>query len=520
MKHRPQPRQQSLYDDYVVRRLVPEDHPLLQIDQAVDFSFVRALVADLYSPDTGRQAVDPELLLRLCFLQQYYALSDREVMARAQTDLALRAFLHLDLEEALPHPSLLSVFRTRLGAERFEEIFNRSVAVAVERGLVQGRLLIVDSYGIVADIAVPRLRRLLMRLVERGLKALAQWGAETGELAAERKGLAEDTSWWQSKELRERDVGAWFGLAQRVQAAVAGAEVGAGQERVRSQVGGLLAKALQRQAQPQGSGRRDLLVSDVDGDARWTQRERKKKVFVGYKEQVATDAAHEIITAAAVTPANVDDQVMLAALLERHGANTEQKPQAVAGDSGYSSGSNRERLEEEEITDFVAVPTPKGHKQGQFSASDFAPEFDEEGTPVRVQCPAGQVAEGGKWDEPEQGWTFYLRQGQCAGCELRERCTKAKRGRTVFISRHWRRQEEARRRQAEEPEFAAAQIARLGIERTFAYQQERSALERAWYRGLARVRGQVFLCCFMVNVTRIVRAVQGRAGPGRKRKRR
>ena len=98
------------------------------------------------------------MLLRLSFLQSYYGLSDREVISRAQTDRAFRVFLHLDIEDAMPHPTMLTVFRKRLGPQRFEEIFNRSVTVAVERGLVEGKLVLVDSYGIKADVAVPRHR--------------------------------------------------------------------------------------------------------------------------------------------------------------------------------------------------------------------------------------------------------------------------------------------------------------------------------------------------------------------------
>jgi transposase len=232
MKHVPVPQGQSLYDDYFVRRLVPADHPLLEIDREVDFSFVRELVADLYSPDRGREAVDPALLLRLCFLQSYYNLSDRDVISRAQTDLALRVFLHLGLEDELPHPTMLTVFRRRLGQERFREVFNRSVAAAVERGLVSGRLVMVDSYGIVADVAIPRLRRLLMRVVRRGLLALEGFGMEEVGLWREWEALLADESWVQSKQLRERDLAAWFGLAQRcaryADGGASGARAGAG----------------------------------------------------------------------------------------------------------------------------------------------------------------------------------------------------------------------------------------------------------------------------------------------------
>jgi IS5 family transposase len=505
MRHRPQPPQPSLYDDYFVRQLVPPDHPLLLIDREVDFSFVREMVGELYCDDNGREAVDPELLLRLCFLQSYCGLSDREVIARAQTDLAFRLFLRLGLEDALPHPSLLSVFRKRLGRERFQAIFNRSVTVAVERGLVKGRLVMVDSYGIVADIAVPRLRRLLMRLVREALAMLTRLSGEAPALAEEQAALLADESWWQSKALREQDLAAWFVLTQQVREAVAEAALPPTAEPTRRCWLRLLDQALVRQTRPKANERRDRLVSDVDPDARWSTGKRGKKAMVGYKQQVTTDPDHEIITAATVTPANVDDTQPLQDLLDQHEANTQQRPEAAVADSGYSSGENRRALAEREMTDFIAPPTPKGHKQGKLSATDFEPEFDEEGVPQRVRCPAGQVAEGGQWKAEAQGWSFYFTKGQCEGCALRERCSQAKRGRGVFVSAYHQEHADARARK-DTPEFMAAQVTRLGIERTFAYQQRRAGQDRARFRGLDRVAIQVYLGCFMVNLVRIVRS--------------
>src|SRR6056297_1165296 len=153
MKHQPQVEQNSLYDDYFVKHLVPDDHPLLQIGRVVDFDFVRDLVEDLYSPDRGREAIDPALLLRLCFVQIYYDLSDREVIDHAQVNLAIRCFLHLGIEDALPDPSTLSVFRTRLGPDRFRQIFEASIQQARQAGLVGGRRILVDSWGIRMDAA-------------------------------------------------------------------------------------------------------------------------------------------------------------------------------------------------------------------------------------------------------------------------------------------------------------------------------------------------------------------------------
>jgi len=516
MKHQPQPERSSLYDDYFVQQLVPDDHPLLEIDRAVDFSFVRELVSDLYSPDCGRQALDPALLLRLCFLQAYYNLSDREVIERAQTDLACRCFLHLGLEDSLPDASTLSVFRSRLGAERFKDIFNQSVVMAVDRGLVKGRLVLVDSYGVVADMAIPRMRRLLMRVVGRALRMLQVMWVEASELEAEREALSKDNSWGMSSELREKDLARWFMLCGRVRDVLAQAQLSYEQGKQREKMLSMLDGALARGEPKKKGERRDALAGDVDEDARWSVRERGKKPFLGYKEQIVSDSESEIITGAGLTPANENDTTALPGLLDEHKRNVGDDPDALAGDSGYSSGGNRAELQERKIDDFLAPPTPKGHKQGKLSAMDFEPEFDDEGRPVRVRCPAGQVAEGGRWQEDRCGWNFYFAKAQCEGCPLRARCSTSKRGRTLFISQHWRLSKSALER-VDEPEFVAAQIARLGIERQFAHQQRRCGLKRTRYRGLDRVTAQVFLTCFTLNVLKLTKAM--RSGDDVKRRR-
>ncbi len=504
MKHRPQPERTSIYDDYFVRQLVPEDHELLEIDREVDFSYVREEVADLYSDETGREAIDPELLLRLTFLQARYNLSGREVIERSRTDLALRCFLHLGLEDDLPDHSTLSIFRNRLGVERFERIFNRSVTDALDRGLVSGRMVLVDSSGVVADAAIPRLRRLLIRLVRRGITALEKLGADISEFAREHDTLIEDNSWMLSKKLREKDVARWAELAECVRDVLEDFDPDDGG-------GGVVELLDEALAREDGSAEGATLVSDVDPDARWSVAKRGKKPFVGYKQQIATDADSEIITEVEVTPANVDDSTQFEGLIDGHQRKV-GNPEGVAADSGYNSGENRKRLSEDGIDDFIMPPTAKGHRQGMYSATDFDPEFDADGVPLKVTCPAGEVAENGKWQEDKDGWRFYFKKGQCEGCEHRERCSTREYGREVYISRHYQAHEAARER-ADSDEFKAAQIERLGIERTFAHQQRWAGIKRTRYRGLEAVKIGVLMACFATNVVRIAR--QARAGPSR-----
>ena len=55
------------------------------------------------------------------FLRYQYNLSDRQVIARAKTDLSFRYFLQVDQNHRLVDPSLLCLFRGRLGRDGIGE---------------------------------------------------------------------------------------------------------------------------------------------------------------------------------------------------------------------------------------------------------------------------------------------------------------------------------------------------------------------------------------------------------------
>ena len=63
----------------------------------------------------GRTAEDPVRMITLACLPFHDHLSDREVMAAAQVNVAFRFFLDLALESRVPVPSVLAQFRTRVG---------------------------------------------------------------------------------------------------------------------------------------------------------------------------------------------------------------------------------------------------------------------------------------------------------------------------------------------------------------------------------------------------------------------
>lgn len=96
-----------LYD-----RVVPADHFLRRVKNAVDFSFIYEEVADYYPSRLGRPPVDPKRLFGYLFLKDHYGLSDEEVVERSRYDMSFKYFLDLLPEEDIINPSTLSRFRT------------------------------------------------------------------------------------------------------------------------------------------------------------------------------------------------------------------------------------------------------------------------------------------------------------------------------------------------------------------------------------------------------------------------
>jgi transposase len=168
-------------DQEVFTKSVPDDHYLRKVKALIDFEAFRERVRDAYSPTMGRPAEDPVLLIKLCFLEIHYGLSDREVIAQAQVNTAFRYFLDLSLNDSLPDPSLLSQFRARLGEERFQVIFQEVIRQAREHGLIKNRLRLKDATHVVANIAVPSAIELVEEICQLLLEALSPYAPEQVE---------------------------------------------------------------------------------------------------------------------------------------------------------------------------------------------------------------------------------------------------------------------------------------------------------------------------------------------------
>jgi transposase len=87
-----------------IEDLVPQNHLLRKVENAVNFEFVRDEVRELYSEDKGRPSIDPVTLVKLCVINYMYGYNSmRRTIRECEVNNAYRWFIGYDLMEAIPH---------------------------------------------------------------------------------------------------------------------------------------------------------------------------------------------------------------------------------------------------------------------------------------------------------------------------------------------------------------------------------------------------------------------------------
>ncbi|MEZ6132687.1 MAG: transposase [Planctomycetaceae bacterium] len=139
-------------DRVVFDRLVPYDHWTRRADARIDFLALRQSIEHYFSSE-GRPAVEPILCLKFELLMFHDALSDRQVFAKAKTDIAYRLFLGLGLNDHLPDVSTLRGFLSRLGVEGHKAVFHQLLSQARGHGLVKASTAACESLQKAVEIA-------------------------------------------------------------------------------------------------------------------------------------------------------------------------------------------------------------------------------------------------------------------------------------------------------------------------------------------------------------------------------
>lgn len=154
----------KLFYNVSLEQKVPKGHPLRAIKEKIDFSFVRAKVANSYGA-RGNVSIDPEIILKLMFLLFYENVkSERQLASQLPLRLDWLWFCNIDIDEQTPNHSVISKARKRWGKGVFAEFFQNILEQCIQADLVDGTIIHIDSSMIDANASKNKLKPQLRKL--------------------------------------------------------------------------------------------------------------------------------------------------------------------------------------------------------------------------------------------------------------------------------------------------------------------------------------------------------------------
>ena len=250
-------------------------------------------------------------------------------------------------------------------------------------------------------------------------------------------------------------------------------------------------------------------LSTTDPDASLVSK-GKVRSQLSFKVHRAVDAKAEVITATSVTSGAVNEGHLLPDLIEQHTENTASQVEVVVADSQYGTIRNYLECHDRGLKAHLAPFKDGQNRNGKFSDEAFTydPQDDV------YLCPAGQRLKRTRYDGPGKTYQYRCKTKVCRACPLRDRCTDAKRGRT--LRRHLRH-EEIRLMRDKAQSFRSKKDLKTRqhlMERSFA-RAVRFGFKRTRWRRLWRVQIQEYLTAAIQNIMTLVRYVKepGKAIP-------
>ena len=454
--------------------------------------FPDAMFADLFPSQRGRPSVPADVVATAMVLQALEGLSDREAARALRDRISWKVAAGLALDDVGFDYSVLTYWRTRLRrSDNPERIFEAVRRVVAATGVLAGRTrraldstLLDDAVATQDTVtqlisAIRRVRRLVPEVVAVEVGA-HDYDSGTKPVIA-----------WDDPQAKGALVSALVDDALAIIAALEGAVLSEEQ----ADAVGLLALVAGQDVEPsddEGTWRiarrvaPDRVISTVDPEARHMHKSRSE-YRDGYKAHLAVEPETGLITAAALTPANVADGPTGVGLLAGEAPGLQ-----VLADSAYGSGEVRAALRAARHHQAIKPISLRRAVPGGFDRDDFV--IDRVGR--TATCPAGRTVT----ISPKGSATFGAR---CRGCPLRDRCTTAKEGKHLTVRRHDDELVEARRAWRQGEFTQDYRRWRPMVERSIAWLVF-GGLRRVRYRGVDRNQLGLSLRVAAVNLRRLV----------------
>jgi transposase len=274
--------------------------------------FPDALFADLFPSGRGRPSVPADQVATVMVLQALEGLSDREAAAQLRQNIAWKVACGLALTDQGFHPTVLTLWRSRLRASDRPERIVAAVRAVAQTGVLAGRqrraldsTLLDDAVATQDTVtqlvaAIRRVRRLVPAAAALELAA-HDYDHDPGKPACA----------WDDAEARDRLVSALVTDALAMLGEIQDGDLDA----IQTEAVGLLGLVAGQDVEPgevegrwriAGKVAADRVISTVDPDPRHLHKSRSSSRD-GDKAHLAVEPETGLVTAAALTPATAAD---------------------------------------------------------------------------------------------------------------------------------------------------------------------------------------------------------------------
>lgn len=219
-----------------------------------------------------------------------------------------------------------------------------------------------------------------------------------------------------------------------------------------------------------------------------------------YHHHRVVDDAHAVITAIETTPGTIAENKKLLDLVEQHNQNTQQQAAVVVADHKYGTVENYVACQqlglETHLGDVLSKQNHTHQRAGIFTETDFTYQPQDN----TYLCPSGQVMQARRLHPQKRTWEYSLPTGTCAGCALREKCTRSKTGRTLQRHEHQELLDQARKQAHSREARKSRQRRQIILEGSFADAANNHGFKRARWRRLWRQEIQDWLIAGIQNI--------------------
>lgn len=428
--------------------LIPKDHFLRQVEEAIDFTFINDICAPLYCCDNGRPAIDPEILFRMLLVGYLYGIrSERRLEEEVNYNMAYKWFCKLGLTEKAPDHTTFTANRRRRFRDNntAEKIFDEILRQAVSKGLVGGKILYTDSTHVKANANKHKKKAVIVEETPKAyMKALDE------QIDRDRESLG--------KQPFDRD----------------------------SDDDGPSGHTVQQSTTDPGSGQ---LHKDGKPDG------------FHYSEHRTVDSKNNIIVNVHVTAANINDVDPIPEIIEQVNTRLGHMPDVMGLDAGYHCAPVCKQLADAGIQGVIGYRrhTHKGEHIGKY-------RFIYDPIENCYICPRKYKL---RWKTTNRSGfrEYWSNSDQCKNCPMRKQCFSEKASRRLVTRHVW--QDLLDGVDTYTKTTAGRQLyawRKETIERSFADAKQLHGLRYARGRGLASMREQSFLTAAAQNIKKMARA--------------